>query len=206
MRPANNGVRYTDLLAGALLAGALIAFAAPQSPALAQAAVTTDDIVSRLGGLETTAELSIPALRQRVLERAKSKADPIPLKRPPVAAELLKLPQLAFEVKFDPDSSIIRPESYQTLGRLADALVRSTLLPYVFLIVGHTDSTGKREYNLTLSQRRADSIRDALVNTFKISSKRLQTIGLGEEQLQDSARPAAPINQQLQVVTVAKAS
>jgi OOP family OmpA-OmpF porin len=206
MRLGKNSVRYTGLLAGALLAGTLIALAAPASPARAQAAVTTDDIVNRLGGLEATAEVSVPVLRQRALERAKSKADPVPLKRPPVATELLKLPRLAFEVKFDPDSSIIRPESYQTLGRLADALVRSTLLPYGFLIVGHTDSTGKREYNLTLSQRRADSIRDALVTTFKISSKRLQAIGLGEEQLQDSAHPAAAINQQLQVVTVAKAS
>ncbi len=200
MRPGKRGVRYIGLLAVTL------AFVAPASPARAQAAVTADDIVTRLGGLQATADLTVPALRQRALERAKSKADAAPLKRPPVAGELLKLPQLALEVRFDPDSSIIRPESYQTLGRLADALVRSTLLPYGFLIVGHTDSTGKREYNLTLSQRRADSIRDALVTTFKISSKRLQTIGLGEEQLQDSAHPAAPINQQLQIVTVAKAS
>ncbi len=201
MRLWSKGVRCIGLLAATM-----IAFAAPTLPARAQAAVTTDDIVKRLGGLEATADLTIPALRQRALERAKSKTDPAPLKRPPVATELLKLPRIAFEIQFDPDSSIIRPESYQTLGRIADALIRSTLLPYGFLIVGHTESTGKREYNLTLSQRRADSIRDALVTTFKISPKRLQALGLGEEQLQDSARPAAPVNQQLEVVTVAKAS
>src|SRR6266702_3553967 len=197
MRLWSKGVRCIGLLAATM-----IAFAAPTSPARAQAAVTTDDIVKRLGGLEATADLTISAL----LQRAKSKTDPAPLKRPPVATELLKLPRIAFEIQFDPDSSIIRPESYQTLGRIADALIRSTLLPYGFLIVGHTESTGKREYNLTLSQRRADSIRDALVTTFKISPKRLQALGLGEEQLQDSARPAAPVNQQLEVVTVAKAS
>jgi len=201
MRLWSKGVRCIGLLAATM-----IAFAAPTSPARAQAVVTTDDIVKRLGGLEATADLTISALRQRALERAKSKTDPAPLKRPPVATELLKLPRIAFEIQFDPDSSIIRPESYQTLGRIADALIRSTLLPYGFLIVGHTESTGKREYNLTLSQRRADSIRDALVTTFKISPKRLQALGLGEEQLQDSARPAAPVNQQLEVVTVAKAS
>ena len=201
MRLWSKGVRCIGLLAATM-----IAFAAPTSPARAQAAVTTDDIVKRLGGLEATADLTISALRQRALERAKSKTDPAPLKRPPVATELLKLPRIAFEIQFDPDSSIIRPESYQTLGRIADALIRSTLLPYGFLIVGHTESTGKREYNVTLSQRRADSIRDALVTTFKISPKRLQALGLGEEQLQDSARPAAPVNQQLEVVTVAKAS
>jgi outer membrane protein OmpA-like peptidoglycan-associated protein len=62
--------------------------------------------------------------------------------------------------------------------------------------------TGRRESNLTLSQRRADSIRDALVTTFKISPKRLRAVGLGEEQLLDAAHPAAAINQQIQIVTV----
>jgi OOP family OmpA-OmpF porin len=186
-----------------LLAAALIIFAAPKFPARAQATVTAD-IIDRLAGLEATPDLNIAALRQRALERVKSKADAVPLKRPPIAAELLKLPRYMVEVQFDPDASTIRPESYQTLGRIADALCHSTLLPYGFLIVGRTDSTGKREYNLTLSQKRADSIRDALVTTFKISPKRLQAVGLGEEQLQDSARPTATINQQVQVVTIAK--
>ncbi len=97
------------------------------------------------------------------------------------------------------------PSSYRTLGRIADTLYHPSLLGYKFLIVGHTVSTGRRENNLTLSQRRADVIRDMLINTFKISPKRLQTIGLGEEQLQDSARPSAAVNQQVQVVTVGKA-
>jgi OOP family OmpA-OmpF porin len=55
-----------------------------------------------------------------------------------------------------------------------------------------------------LSQRRADSIRDVLVTTFKVSPKRLKAIGLGEEQLLDAAHPTAPVNQQVQVVTVGK--
>jgi OOP family OmpA-OmpF porin len=188
-----------------LVAAALIAFAAPKFPARGQAAVTTDDIINRLSGLEATPDLNVAALRQRAFERVKSKADAVPLKRPPIATELLELPRFMVEVQFDPDASTIRPESYQTLGRIADALCHSKLLRHGFLIVGRTDATGKREYNLTLSQKRADSIRDALVNTFKISPKRLQAVGLGEEQLQDAARPTAAINQQVQVVTVAKA-
>jgi OOP family OmpA-OmpF porin len=91
------------------------------------------------------------------------------------------------------------------VGRIADALYYPALLPYKFLIVGHTVATGKREYNLALSQRRADAIRDVLVTTFKISPKRLQAIGLGEEQLLDAAHPTATINQQIQVATVGKA-
>ena len=199
MRLGKKGLRDIGLLAAALTV-----LVAPTFPAHAQEAVTRDDIIKRLSGLEATPDLNVAALRQRALERVKSKADAVPLKRPPIAAELLELPRFMVEVQFDPDASTIRPESYQTLGRIADALCHSTLLRYGFLIVGRTDATGKREYNLTLSQKRADSIRDALVNTFKISSKRLQAVGLGEEQLQDAARPAAAINQQVQVVTVAK--
>ena len=76
------------------------------------------------------------------------------------------------------------------------------LLPYRFLIVDHTESTGRRDPNLALSQRRADSIREVLVGTFKISGKRLQSLGLGEEQLQDAVRPASPANIRAQIMTV----
>jgi OmpA-OmpF porin, OOP family len=188
-----------------LLAGALMVFAAPASPACAQAPVTADDMINRLGGLETAPDLDIAALRQRALDRVKSKTEPVALKRPRIAPELLKLPQLLVEVQFDPDSAIVRPQSYQTLGLIADALVRAAMLPYGFLIVGRTEAAGKREYNLTLSQRRADSIRDVLVTTFKISPKRIQAIGLGEEQLQDANQPASLVNRQIQIVTIAKA-
>ena len=82
--------------------------------------------------------------------------------------------------------------------------MHSSLLPYNFLIVGHIEANGKREANAILSQRRADAIREILVNTFKISAKRIQSVGLGEEQLLDSARPTAPVNNQIQIMTLSK--
>ena len=63
---------------------------------------------------------------------------------------------------------------------------------------------GRRDHNLILSQRRAESIRDVLVNTFKVSPKRLQALGLGEEQLQDINRPAAPANARVQIMAIGK--
>jgi OmpA-OmpF porin, OOP family len=165
----------------------------------------TGEWVNKLAGLETAPDIDVAALRQQALERIKSKADAAPLKRPPVAAQLLKLPQFFAEIQFDDDAAVIRPDSYRILGRIADTLSHPSLLGYKFLIVGHTVSTGRREINLLLSQRRADVVREILVNTFKISSKRLQAIGLGEEQFIDAAHPAAAINQQIQVATVAKA-
>ncbi len=200
MRLWTKSLRDTGLLTGSVMIFAVLA-----APAYPQDSITTEGIISQLGGLETTADLDVVALRQRALDRVKSKADGASLKRPPVAAELLKLPHFNVEVQFNPDSPIIRPESYQTLGRIADALYDPALSSYGFLIVGHTEATGKREYNLTLSQRRAESIRGVLVTTFKISPKRIQAVGLGEEQLQDATHPTAAVNQQVEIVTFRKA-
>jgi OOP family OmpA-OmpF porin len=151
-----------------MLTGALMLFAVPSPPAYAQTAPPAENLVSALSGLDAAPDLDVAALRQQVLERIKAKADAVPLKRPPIAPQLLKLPQFSIEVQFDADSPVIRPDSYRTLGRIADALQNPALLAYGFLIVGHTESTGKREINLTLSQRRADAIRDVLVTTFKV--------------------------------------
>jgi OOP family OmpA-OmpF porin len=187
-----------------LLVVALVGFAALPASAQAQAGGTSEEWVKKLAGLDTAPDLDVAALRQQALDRIKSKADAAPIKRPPVAAQLLKLPQLVAEIQFDEDAAVVRPESYRVLGRIADTLYHPSLLGYKFLIVGHTVSTGRRENNLTLSQRRADVVREVLINTFKISPKRLQSVGLGEEQLLDSARPAAPANQQVHVMTVGK--
>jgi outer membrane protein OmpA-like peptidoglycan-associated protein len=167
---------------------------------------TESDFVTKLGGLETPPDLNLVTLRQQTAERSKSrgKNEPPPQKRLPIAPELTTLPGFNVDIQFDTDTPIVRPESYQTIGRIADALVNSTLLPYQFLIVGHIEATGRRDTNVILSQRRADAVRDILVNTFKISSKRLQSVGLGEEQLLDPARPNAPVNNQTQIMTLAK--
>jgi OOP family OmpA-OmpF porin len=165
---------------------------------------STENWSSQLVGLETPPELDLPALRQEAVARVKAKADGAPLKRPPIATQLLNLPRIIVEIKFDEDTPIVRPESYRTLGRIADTLTHPSLLSHKFLIVGHTAAVGRRDYNLTLSQRRADAIRDILVTTFKISPKRLQAIGLGEEQLLDAAHPAAATNHRIQIATVAR--
>jgi outer membrane protein OmpA-like peptidoglycan-associated protein len=188
-----------------LLAGcALLLLAA--APASAQNAPTRDDIVAKLDKYQADLELDVPALRQQVTERSKmrGKNEPPPSKRPPIAPDLNKLPAFNVDIVFDVDTPIVQPESYQTVGRIADALVHSSLLPYNFVVVGHIEANGKREANAILSQRRADAIREILVNTFKISAKRIQSVGLGEEQLLDYARPTAPANNQIQIMTLAK--
>jgi OOP family OmpA-OmpF porin len=202
MRPG----RKNALCIGLLLA-AVIGLAGP--PALAQspapAAATSEEWIKKLGGLATDPELDLAELKKQAADRIKSKVEPIPNKRPPMAPELNKLPHFVAEILFDEDAAVVRPDSYRTLGRIADTLTHPSMLGYRFLIVGHTASGGRRDFNLTLSQRRADVIREVLVNTFKVSPKRLVTLGLGEEQLLDRAKPGSPVNQQIQIATIGSA-
>ena len=174
----------------------------PASLAWSQETVTSEAIAATLSGLETPSDLEVAVLRQQAADRIKAKADAIALKRPLLAPALRKLPTVNVDIQFNPETPVIRPESYQTLGRIADALSSPPLLSFTFLVVGHTEATGRREINLALSHRRAESIRDALVTTFKVSSKRVLVVGLGEEQLQDANNPKAAVNQQAQIVTL----
>ena len=205
MRTASPSLASIGTVLGSVL-GITLGLALVTGTAGAQTAPTRDDIVGKLNHLETASDVDLAALKQQVLERARTriKNDPGPVNRPLIAPDLVNLPAFSTPIQFDDDTPIIQPASYQTVGRIADAMVHASLLPYTFLIVGHIESNGKREANVILSQRRADAIRDVLVNTFKISAKRIQSIGLGEEQFLDRARPTAAINGQTQVLTFAK--
>ena len=112
-----------------LLMVALIGFAALPVPAQAQAGDTAEEWRNKLAGLETAPDLDVAALRQQAIDRikARAKADAAPIKRPPIAPELLKLPQFAAEIQFDEDAAVVRPESYRTLGRIADTLSPSVV-------------------------------------------------------------------------------
>jgi outer membrane protein OmpA-like peptidoglycan-associated protein len=192
----------------ALLLALPAAPAAAQAPAPAAAPppAPAASMIDQLVGADNAIDIDLAALKQKAAERIQARVDPQALRRPPIAPQLDKLPHFDFEVVFDPDASLVRPPSYQMLGRIADAMSDPKLLPYAFLIVDHVESlpNGNRKENLALSQRRADSIRLVLANTFKISGKRLFALGLGEEQLRDAARPAAPANARAQIIAIGK--
>ena len=53
----------------------------------------------------------------------------------------------------------------------------------MFLIEGHTDATGTDDDNLSLSDRRAESVSVVLTDEFQIPPENLTTQGYGEQQL-----------------------
>lgn len=84
---------------------------------------------------------------------------------------------LAAHVLFDYDSAELRPEGKAELDPLVQAMQSDQQM--VATIVGHTDSRGTDEYNLGLSERRAQAVADYIVDG-GISSDRLKVAGLGE--------------------------
>jgi len=78
---------------------------------------------------------------------------------------------------FDVDSSVVHPGAYSEIDRLARVF---TQYPDTRIrIEGHTDSTGPEGYNLRLSQRRAEAVKQLLVSKV-VYPDRITAIGYGE--------------------------
>ncbi len=86
---------------------------------------------------------------------------------------------------FDTGSSDIRGESYSELDQLVEILKNDATLK--IKIIGHTDDVGNDQSNLTLSENRAKSVVNYLIDK-GISKTRLQFIGMGEK------KPVKPNN------------
>lgn len=90
--------------------------------------------------------------------------------------------KIAFEsLEFENGKANILPAMHADLDKLANFLIDHPELK--LKISGHTDSAGKEEANLKLSQARADAIKKYLAQEFKIDAARITAIGYG------SARP-----------------
>ncbi|QND50866.1 peptidoglycan-associated lipoprotein Pal [Phyllobacterium sp. 628] len=79
---------------------------------------------------------------------------------------------------FDVDSSVIRADAQQTLGKQAQWLQRYP--NYAITVEGHADERGTREYNLALGQRRAAATRNFLASR-GLPASRIKTISYGNE-------------------------
>jgi len=80
-------------------------------------------------------------------------------------------------IRFDFDKANIKPEYRDVLNRIAGILM--TLKGYTIAVYGYTDYIGTQAYNLQLSQRRAEAVRDFLVQA-GISSTIMSTKGFGK--------------------------
>ncbi|HZA14925.1 MAG TPA: OmpA family protein [Myxococcaceae bacterium] len=79
-------------------------------------------------------------------------------------------------IRFEFNESTLTSDARSTLERLADCIKRQNSR---LTLEGHADDRGTEEYNLQLSNRRAESVRRYLV-TLGVTGRNLETVGYGE--------------------------
>ena len=128
---------------------------------------------------------------QKNVQTNKAVPDPGPAPAPPPAveekiigtpstptAEVEEILVIAFRnLNFDTDKDTIRPESFESLTKLADLMKKET--SWKLKIEGHTDSSGSDTHNLDLSKRRAASAKNYLVEKGAVAGM-IDTEGYGE--------------------------
>ncbi len=97
---------------------------------------------------------------------------------PPVL--LKKTISLQSDVTFDLDKSDVRPEASEDLKKVVEVLNEADLFSEI-VIAGHTCDLASDEYNMALSKRRANSIRDYL-RQIGLKDVEIRTEGYGEAQ------------------------
>ncbi len=80
---------------------------------------------------------------------------------------------------FDVDSYNLRPQTKSNLDELGQVLNKYP--DTNILVAGHTDSTGPNDYNMTLSDNRANSVERYLIQK-GVEASRLSSVGYGETQ------------------------
>lgn len=106
--------------------------------------------------------------------------EPLPVAEP--APERVKY-CVSLNIEFDIDKAEIRPQYRDEVAKVGDFMKKAGTTTAV--IEGYADEVGSEDYNLQLSQRRAESVVKSLVDNFGIDPSRLSAKGYGK------ARPIA---------------
>jgi len=100
----------------------------------------------------------------------------------PVGEEKIALPT---DILFEYNEYELKEEARLSMMKLA--FVVQTNPDALFVIEGHTDSFGGDDYNLELSRKRAQAVKDWLVERLRIDTGNIQVVGVGK------ARPIVPV-------------
>ena len=121
-----------------------------------------------------------------------------------VAPAPIQYESIELKVLFDNDKSLVKPNYYPEVKRVADFMARHPEVSAT--IEGHTDSNASDQYNLALSQRRVDAIKKILINNYGVPAARLKSIEYGESRPIATNATAEGRQQNRRVVAVFQAN
>ncbi|MEL6653109.1 MAG: OmpA family protein [Bacteroidota bacterium] len=100
-------------------------------------------------------------------------------------------------VEFQLNSAELEPAAIPNIEEFAVAINQPELISQYFLVSGHTDASGSEEYNLLLSEQRAQAVSSILIE-LGVSEDRLAAIGFGEKRLK-STDPFSARNRRVEI-------
>jgi outer membrane protein OmpA-like peptidoglycan-associated protein len=156
--------------AGGAVVGAIVGQAAGRDT---ESTLVGAAIGAAVGGLAGAGVGKMMDDQEREMREALAASEAAAVRR---EGDLLAI-SLRGDVTFDYDSATVRPGLYTEINRIADVLVKYPQT--VIRVEGHTDSTGSESYNMDLSQRRADAVKNLIVQR-GVSVTRIETMAYGE--------------------------
>ncbi len=180
-------------------------------PALAQSGPSVDQIIKSLTptGDVTKAgtrgiRLSPPAETRGVTATTTPVATRLNAsgKRAPSAEPAA--PTINLTVNFTSGSADLTPQAIMVLDKLGAALASDGLLTYRFRIEGHTDTVGTRDFNNSLSGRRAEAVVTYIRDKYKVDPARLEAVGMGSQRpvVATADQVDEPRNRRVQVTNI----
>ena len=177
-----------------VMAAGLPAFG-QQAPLLKEGQITEDALVDALAPAEPVRTRSIRVMRDDEPGGAAAAAKPA---KPatPASASLL--------ITFETNSAALTAQARRALDVVGQALASDKLASFRFGIEGYADPRGGSAVNLKLSQARAESVRDYLVNSKHIDRARLEPVGKGDQELMNKSNPIAAENRRVTIVNLSR--
>ncbi|MFO1352752.1 MAG: OmpA family protein [Gammaproteobacteria bacterium] len=118
--------------------------------------------------------------------------------QPPQPASQKRPEGFGLLINFAYNSATILPNSQPYLDQVADMLKLDGVAGKRIVIEGHTDSKGNAAYNLRLSQRRAQAVKQYLVAKHQIDPGVLLAAGKGESEPLPGHRPGDTANRRVE--------
>jgi outer membrane protein OmpA-like peptidoglycan-associated protein len=109
-------------------------------------------------------------------------------------------------ITFETGSAAIKPSQADELAALGGAIrqIVAANPSTVFLVEGHTDAVGDAGYNLSLSDRRAETVALALSQYFQVPPENLVTQGYGEQFLKVQTQAGERANRRAAVRNISE--
>lgn len=136
-------------------------------------------------------------------DRVLDKQEIIDLLAPKIKTRGIK-PNISMEIYFEFNSADLSQRSHAQLAPIGEALESGDLSQLNFALEGHTDASGTENYNMNLSQRRAESVGNYLYDHYKIDSSKLTLSGKGEGNLLDPNNPMSAVNRRVSITALSQ--